>query len=203
LFTARIPFFQQVGRWSDGDLLGFMGFGTALMIPVALFFVALSRSQSFRQFMNDTPSWVLVSTQVYRLTGSSFLFLYLRGLLPAEIGLVNGVLDIVVGITALPVAWTLARGLPWSRNLAIAWNLVGLLDLASAFTVVTVSILGLLQVDPAPTTMGLYPLSLVSVYQVAIALCIHLYLARRLLLGHGESSVQTATPRSTPRDRAQ
>ncbi len=181
LFTARIPFFQHIDRWSDGDMIGFIGFGTVLTVPVVLFFVALSRSQLFQQFMSDTPSWVLAATQVYRLTGASFLLLYLRDLLPAEIGLVNGALDIIVGLTALPVAWALARGFPRSRSIAIAWNLAGIFDLASAFTVITLSILGLLQLEPAPTRMGLYPLSLVSVYQVAIAICIHMYFLRRLL----------------------
>jgi len=91
------------------------------------------------------------------------------------------VLDIIVGVTALPVAWVLARGFSWSRNLAIVWNLVGILDLASAFTVVTLSIFGLLALDPAPTRMGLYPLSIVSIYQVAIAIFLHIYLLRRLI----------------------
>ncbi|MEQ8672558.1 MAG: hypothetical protein RLP44_25195 [Aggregatilineales bacterium] len=181
LFTARIPFFQNLDRWTDGDIVGFIAFGTVLTIPIVLFFVALWRSSAFQHFMNETPTWVLTATQVYRLTGASFLLLYLRDLLPAEIGLVNGVLDIIVGLTALPVAWMLFRGIASSRNIAIAWNLLGVLDLASAFTVVTLSIFGLLELDPAPTRMGLYPLSLVSVYQVAIALCIHIYLLRRLL----------------------
>lgn len=181
LFTARIPFFQNLDRWTDGDLLGFIAFGSILTIPVMLFLIALSRSQSFQQFMNDTPSWVLTATQVYRLTGASFLWLYLRDLLPAEVGLVSGVLDIIVGITALPVAWTLSRGFPWSRNLAIAWNFVGMFDLTSSFTVVTLSIFGLLALDPAPTRLGSYPLSIVSVYQVAIAIFIHIYLLRRLI----------------------
>lgn len=191
LFTARIPFFQHADRWAEGDFLGFMAFGSVLMIPVALFFVALSRSKSFRQFMDHTPTWVLVSTQVYRLTGASFLLLYLRDLLPAEIGLVNGVLDIVVGVTALPIAWALARGFAQSRSLVIVWNVIGILDLAIAFAVVTISILGIVQLNPVPTRMGIYPLSLVSVYQVAIALCIHIYLFQRLL--HRDST-SSATP---------
>jgi hypothetical protein len=181
LFTARIPFFQNPDQWTDGDLLGFMAFGSFVMIPVVLCFVVLWQSSAFQQFMNNTPSWVLTATQVYRLTGAGFLLLYLQGLLPTEIGLVNGVLDIVVGVTALPVAWTLARGFPWSRNLAIVWNIVGIFDLASAFTVVTLSIFGLIDLVPAPARMGLYPLSIISVYQVAIAIFIHIYLLRRLI----------------------
>ena len=181
LFTSRIPFFQNPDQWTDGDWLGFMAFGSFVMVPIVLGFVALWRSSAFRQFMNDTPSWVLTATQVYRLTGAGFLLLYLQDLLPAEIGLVNGVLDIVVGVTAIPVAWTLARGFKGSRNLAIAWNLVGMFDLASAFTVVTLSIFGLIDIIPAPARMGLYPLSIISVYQVAIAIFIHIYLLRRLI----------------------
>lgn len=75
LFTARIPFFQNPDQWTDGDLLGFMTFGSVVMIPVILFFIVLWRSSSFQQFMKDTPTWVLTATQVYRLAGASFLLL--------------------------------------------------------------------------------------------------------------------------------
>ena len=181
LFTSRIPFFQEPDKWSEGDVLGFMAFGGLVMTPVVLGFVALWRSSTFQDFMEDTPSWVLTVTQTYRLTGAGFLLLYLEGSLPAEIGVVNGTLDIIVGVTAIPVAWTLARGFSWSRNLAIAWSLVGIFDLACAFTVVTLSLFGLIELVPAPSRMGLFPLSIVSIYQVSTAIFIHIYLFRRLL----------------------
>ncbi len=192
LFTARIPFFQTLDRWSDGDFLGFLAFNAVFATPLLLLLIGLRRSATFQKFMEDTPTWVLTATQIYRLTGTSFLILYVQGLLPAAIGLSNGLQDFIIGITALPLAWMLYRGFFWSRNWAIVWNLAGLFDLVSAVTVITLSISGLIELVPAPSRMGIYPLSLISLYQVVIAMFIHIYLLRRLLGSNMTASVQAS-----------
>ncbi|MEO1165974.1 MAG: hypothetical protein AAFV98_19475 [Chloroflexota bacterium] len=181
LFTAQIPYFQSPDNWSDGDVNGYYLFNALFIIPVVLLCFATWRSASFSKFMQDTPSWVLTATQIYRLSGASLLILYLNGSMPAEIGLPNGIMDIIVGITALPLAWAIHRGFSWSRNLAIIWNIFGLLDFIIAATVISLSFEGLIDIAPSPTRMGRYPLSLITLYQVAIAAFIHMYLLQRLL----------------------
>ncbi len=177
---AQIPYVQSPDSWTEGDAFGFNVFNAIFAIPVIILVVASWRSKAFGKFMSDTPSWVLMATQIYRLSGATLLILYLEGLLPAEIGLSNGIQDIIIGLTALPVAWALYRGFSWSRNLAIVWNLVGLFDFVSAAMVISLSHFGIIDISPVPARMGLYPLSLITIYQVAVAFFIHLYLLQRL-----------------------
>ncbi|MEM9950255.1 MAG: hypothetical protein AAF846_01535 [Chloroflexota bacterium] len=186
LFTAQIPYFQSIEAWSDSDMLGYNVFSLAMVFPVIILLIALWRSEHFRQFMHDTPIWVLTASQLYRIAGASLLIFYWQGLLPAEIGLSNGVQDIIIGLTALPLAWMLYRGFSWSRPVAIVWNVAGLFDFISAGMVLTLSILGEINLTPIPTRMGLYPLSLISLYQVPVAIFIHIYLLQRLFRGDSE-----------------
>lgn len=181
LFTARIPYFQSPNSWSDGDAIGYYAFNAVYAIPVVLLLIASWRSAAFQKFMRETPTPVLTATQLYRLSGASLLILYLNGSIPAEIGLSSGILDIIIGLTALPMAWVLYRGFAWGRNAAIVWNIVGLLDFIIAATVITLSFEGLIDVSPIPSRMGLYPLSLITLFQVAVATFIHIILLRRLL----------------------
>ncbi|MEO0563702.1 MAG: hypothetical protein AAF125_16470 [Chloroflexota bacterium] len=180
LFTARIPYFESVESWTDGESLGPLVFNAVSSIPIILLFIAAWRSPAFKRFMRNTPSWVLTATQLYRLAGGVLLVLYLDGILPAEIGITNGVMDIIVGLTAIPMAWALYRGLSWSRNVAIAWNVFGLLDFVAAGVILSLSQSGELVLSPSPAQMGMYPLTLITVYQVAIATFIHFFLLGRL-----------------------
>lgn len=180
LFIARIPFFADPNAWSEGDIIGYNTFNALFLIPVIGLVIASWRSAHFQQFMSATPTWILTATQLYRLSGGTLLILYMQGLIPAEIGLFSGVMDIIIGALALPLAWTLYKSFSWSRKVAIVWNIVGLLDFVGAATVITVSFFGLMEISPVPARMGIYPLSLITIYQVAIATFIHIYLLNRL-----------------------
>ncbi|MEM6530945.1 MAG: hypothetical protein AAF653_21790, partial [Chloroflexota bacterium] len=195
LLMARIPFFQNAEDPS-GDAIGFIAFNVASLLPIICLFVASRRSAAFKQFLAETPTWVLTVTQLYRISGASLLVYYSQGLLPAEIGVSNAVQDIFIGVTALPVAWALYRGFSWSRNLAIIWNIVGLFDFVSAAAVLSLSNMGAIELSPAPTLMGMYPLSLITLYQVAIAIFIHIYLLQRLF-GNPTGTTVQANPQAS------
>lgn len=197
LFTAQIPYFQNPDRWTEGDLLGYNAFNAVFTIPIIVLVIASWRSSEFRKFMNDTPVWVLTASQLYRLSGATLLLYYFQDLLPAEIGISNGVLDIIIGMTALPLAWALYRGFSWSRNFAIIWNFVGLFDFVAAAAVITLSFFGVIEISPVPARMGLYPLSLITVYQVAIAFFIHIHLLQRLFRNESSTTLIFNTSQST------
>jgi hypothetical protein len=44
-------------------------------------------------------------------------------------------MDLFVGLTALPLAWWVSTGSPSAPAVAVAWNLVGLLDFAVAIVI--------------------------------------------------------------------
>lgn len=180
LGLAQIPYFQDPISWTDGDWKGFLVFGSLLMVPVTLLILAWHKSPKFQAFLNQIPTWLLISTQVYRLAGIFFLIFYFQDKLPLEIGLVNGILDVVVAIGAVIVATVVYQKGVKANSLVLAWNGIGLLDFASAFTMVGVSFFGIVNISPAPTLMAMPPLTLISIFQVPLAMFIHIYLIARI-----------------------
>ncbi|WP_373520839.1 hypothetical protein [Aquiflexum sp.] len=115
-----------------------------------------------------------------RFAGIFFLVFYFKEKLPFEIGVVNGLLDIIVAVTAIILALMVYKTGNKFNKLVLAWYGLGLLDFTSAFTVVGLSFFGLISVSPALTPMGLPPLTLISIFQVPIAMFIHIYLINRI-----------------------
>ena len=98
---SRVPFFQSYTSWESGDLLGLTVFSTIMMIPLISLIWAWQKRDNFRAFLDNIPTWVLISTQLYRVAGFLLLAGYLQDKLPFEVGLVNGLLDIMVAILAI------------------------------------------------------------------------------------------------------
>ncbi len=183
LCSAQIPLFQNDQSWVAGDWKGFFVLGNLLMAPVIILILAWQKSPKFQAFLNQIPTWLLISTQVYRLAGIFFLIFYFQDKLPLEIGLVNGILDVVVAIGAVIVAVLFYQKRAKVNSLALAWNGLGLLDFASAFTMVGLSFFGIVNLSPAPTSMAMPPLTLISTFQVPLAMFIHIYLIARIRKG--------------------
>lgn len=181
---AQIPYFQNSQSWTPGDWKGFLAFGSLLMIPVLVLIIAWLKNQKFAAFLDQIPTWLLISTQVYRFAGIFFLVFYFQDKLPFEIGVVNGLLDIIVAASAIILALLVYKTGNKCNKLVFTWNGLGLLDFMSAFTVVGLSFFGLMSVSPAPTPMGLYPLTLISIFQVPLAMFIHIYLITRIRKTH-------------------
>ncbi len=178
---AQIPYLQVKGEWQSGDLIGFMFFSILLMIPLAGLFIAWQKSSAFKNFLDAVPTWVLVSTQAYRIVGLAFLFYYFQGALPFEVGFVSGVYDLLVASSAVVIAWLLYHKSIKEKLFVVGWCGFGLLDFAVAFTIVGLSFLGLIQLVPEPTAMAMPPLTIISIFQVPLAIFIHVYLITRVL----------------------
>ncbi len=102
--------------------------------------------------------------------------------MPPEIGVVAGCADAFIGITAVPVAWAVARNMGGVRRLAVGWNLLGIADFLVAVSMVSLSFIGILSLQPAPVRIGLHPLALISLFQVPLSMAIHLLALRRLMM---------------------
>jgi len=61
--------------------------------------------------------------------------------------------------TASPVAWAVARNMGGVRRLAVGWNLLGIADFLVAVSMVSLSFIGVLSLQPAPVRIGLHPLA--------------------------------------------
>jgi len=170
------------------------GFQITLLVPLfalaafATIVIALRRSPALRRVVAAASLPAMVGVQLYRALGVTFLILLALGQLPAHFALPAGWGDIVVGLTAPLVALALARRVAGAAPLAIVWNLFGLLDLIVAFGMGTGLLAPYLMPElgtrvPAAAAIRVFPMILVPVFAVPIAVLLHVVALGRLLRG--------------------
>src|SRR5574341_1267393 len=102
-------------------------------LPVIVFFVILSASPAFRDFVLHLDLPLITAIQAWRFAGFGFLALYAHEILSGLFAWPAGIGDIAIGVTAPWIAFTLIRSPSFaSSRSVILWNLVGILDLVVA-----------------------------------------------------------------------
>jgi len=106
---------------------------------------------------------------------------YSEGVMPYQMSYSGWNFDILTGLTALPVAWALHRGLA-GRRLAVVWNVMGSLLLLNIVTIAVVStpIVGLFGPDLLNTWVMFPPFVWLPAVMVLMAFTGHLLVARAL-----------------------
>ena len=144
-------------------------------------------SEKIRKIADAIPQHWIIGIQFYRVVGVGFIILYFQGSLPALFAFSAGIGDIIVGITAPFVALACYLKKSYSKNLAVAWNILGILDLVIA---ISVGILGFprpvqfLPLYPSTEPISLFPLVMVPLFAVPIAIILHLFSLRGLRKGN-------------------
>lgn len=152
-------------------------------IVAVLAVVALSRT--LRRVLASASVPALIGVQLYRVIGLVFLVLLAAGRLPAHFARPAGWGDLAIGLSAPLVALALARGVRGARALAIAWSVLGLLDLAVAVGMGTGFLAPLLAPElgarvPPVGAMGTLPLFIIPAFTVPLAVLLHLAALGRL-----------------------
>jgi len=155
--------------------------GALPLLPVAIFaplvigLPLMLRSQRIAAALDALPASWLVGLQVYRVFGGAFLVQLALGRLSAAFAVPAGVGDILVGVLALPAALYLNRDSGRGRPFAVAWNLLGILDLIVAITMGFLSSTGRLQALGLGSGAGplAYPLVMIPAFAVPLSLILH------------------------------
>jgi hypothetical protein len=109
-------------------LAAVVGFGPMLVAVVALF-----SSRSLRAVNEAMPAAWPIWAQSYRMAGFIFLFPFLAyGVIPAAFAVPAAVGDMLTGALAVPVGRAIAQGRPGAAKWAVAWNILGIVDLIVA-----------------------------------------------------------------------
>lgn len=161
------------------------------LVPVvALLIVAvLRRTPAFRALVAATPRTWLVGVQTFRVGVELLLFgLFAAGRAPVQVTFEGRNLDVLVGLSAPLVTWSMRRGAP--AGVVVGWNLLGLAILGNTvFTVVT-SIPGPLHL-PWPgeplTVLATWPWVWLPAFLAPLAVAAHL-----VSLGQGLTQLRTA-----------
>src|SRR5262245_52765070 len=104
----------------------------AIGFPLA---AALTWSRFGTRVIDGLPLAALVGLQSFRFPLELLLHrAYVEGVMPVQMSYSGRNFDILAGLTAIPVAWALARGIG-GRRLALAWNVFGALLLVNIIAV--------------------------------------------------------------------
>ena len=163
--------------------LGTPGLGLAVVLPIVILCILVTRVQSLREGFHRVPLWLLVGVHVVRLLGISFVILYAANRLPAPFAPVAGWGDIFVGATALPVAWVAYRQSINARPILWIWNIIGLADLIAAVGLGVISSPGparLIFGEPSSAIMTTLPWLLIPGFLVPLLLAVHIGIFIRL-----------------------
>ena len=181
---------------ATGALDGQIGVGppriaVAMIVPLVLLCLTFFRFESIRAALFAIPLPALVAANVARVLGVDFVLLYAADRLPAPFAPSAGWGDIFVGVTALPVAWALARSGARARALVTIWNVIGVADLVLALTFGATSTPGPFQIFSAPpdgVSMTSLPWLLIPGFLVPIYLALHVAIFYRLSQARAASS---------------
>lgn len=163
--------------------LGVPGLGLAILLPIAVLSVSVLRSPSLLQALRSIPLSMLVGVNVIRTFGVMFVILYGMGRLPAPFAPVAGWGDILVGLTAVPVAWLAYKKGAGAHSTVLIWNTVGLLDLIAAVALGVTSSPGPLRLifaEPGAGIMTTLPWLLIPGFLVPLLASTHLAVFYRL-----------------------
>jgi hypothetical protein len=129
------------------------------------------------QYNNKTTS-LLVAFHTWRILGIAFLWGVFQGILHPAFGISAGVGDILIGVTAIPFAYFLRKGVSWSKYALVAWNVLGIADLVMAVSLGLITSPGF-----GVSTMTTFPWVLIPSVGVPLALMLHgitLYRLRKI-----------------------
>ena len=182
LWALGATFAARRGAFEAKAAEGVPPVGINLVVVLALLALSLASSATLRGLLSRQSD--LIRLHLWRLVGLLFLWLMVRGQVPALWAVPAGVGDVLIGVTALWVA----RGVeaPGGRRRAIVWNLLGLADLVVAVGLGMMTSPGATLVfatQPTTEVMTHFPMALVPTFLVPLALTLHVVSLWQLLRG--------------------
>lgn len=150
--------------------------GLAVLLPIAFFLLWFTASPGFRRFALSLNPMALTIAETWRIGGITFVTLEVFHILPGVFAQPAGWGDFFIGVTAPFVALYLAR--PRHKNIFIAWNIAGMVDLVNAVAlgVLSSSAVGVLRPSVSTDAMTVLPLSLVPTFAVPLLFIVHIIL---------------------------
>jgi hypothetical protein len=154
-----------------------------MFVTVLALSMALAFSRFGSRFVEGLPMWILVLGQAFRFPLELLMHRAAEeGVMPAQMSYSGWNFDILTGITAVPVAWLLARGMPYARALALAWNVLGSLLLTNILAIAMVStpLVAAFGADRLNTWVAYPPFVWLPTLLVVCALTGHIVIFRKL-----------------------
>ena len=159
------------------------------MVPLVVGYVAYLSLRSVREVADRVPLHSMIGLQLYRALGFVFLVEWSLGALPGAFALPAGIGDIAIGLAAPWIAAHLKSDAPRSRELALLWNVLGIVDLGTAVALgvtTTPGPLHLFALDNPNVAIIMFPLVLIPTIAVPFSILLHLIGLHRLVGRHAQ-----------------
>ena len=175
--------------FAEVDLFGvYVAPISVMMVAAWLVLIALRRVGDhfglLRRVWHAIPLPVLIGVNAVRVLGIVMVLWHEAGRLSAPFAPIAGWGDVLIGLTAIPVALAVRAAAPGWRPAALLWNALGLLDLVAAIALGLTSAEGTpLRIffgEPGTGLMGELPLVLIPAYLVPLLIVTHLAVFARL-----------------------
>lgn len=181
VWYSLVYFLGNMGFWAQSLLIvPFIAIG---FITLFFWLRFLYKMPFLQNIASSIPVHWLVAVQVFRFMGIGFLSFYALGLIPGEFALPTGWGDVLVGVTAVPVAILLWMKQAFAKKLAIWWNYLGIADLTMALILGNITFprpIQMLHTTPDNLLIALYPLVMVPLFAVPLSLLLHMFTLRIL-----------------------
>ncbi|MEP7373047.1 MAG: hypothetical protein ABI675_06615 [Chitinophagaceae bacterium] len=182
LWTGLLIFLSYKGVFSDFSKLPPRP-ALALLVPLP-FVLLFAFSKTGSQIIQSVPPQWLVFMQSFRIFVELLIwFAFLASKLPIQMTLEGRNFDILTGVLALPVGYLLVKRKPYSRNLILAFNIIGILLLLNILVIAVLSMPGPIRYfmnEPSNSLVAEFPFILLPGLLVPIAYSFHIFSLRRL-----------------------
>lgn len=178
-FAELIP--ARLGLYRGTSQIPTIQYG--MIIPLVIAVVLFWRWRLLRRITEAVPQTWIAGVQLFRVEGLIFLLLYAAGRLPGVFAWPAGLGDVIVGVLAPVVGIAYARKPEAMAGWLRVWNLLGIADLIVAVTtgfLSSPSRLQLLAFDKPNELIGAFPLVMIPVFLVPIAVLLHLASLKKL-----------------------
>lgn len=153
---------------------------TTLPYALFLFFVVIKLPLA-QKIIEKTELSELIGLHIFRLVGSTFIFLGIYDALPKHFAYLAGSGDVLAALSSIFVVYALKKRKTYAKKLAFAWNVFGLADilmtaiLANVLTKISMNT-GQMGVD----TLARFPFSLIPAIAPPTIIFLHVLIFRKL-----------------------
>ncbi|HRH66706.1 MAG TPA: hypothetical protein PLU53_10455 [Bacteroidia bacterium] len=157
-----------------------------VLLPPVIGSIVLALTPGFGSFLQHVPRHWLIAIQSFRIIMELILWaLFLEGVIGKQMTFEGRNFDVLVGLTAVPLAYLVARRKLQSKSWILAWNIAGILLLANIVAVAVLSApfpFRTFTEGPANTMIAYFPFVWLPGFVVPVAFAMHLFSIQQAII---------------------
>lgn len=151
-------------------------------LPLFLFYTLFIYKRSwFQVILFRIRLDQLVYIHLFRFVGVFFFLAYFYNAIPKEFAFIGGIGDILTAFLAIPLIIALRKKMPFAKQFAWIWNIIGLLDILCVLTsAIILTLKAIENQEIGVLQFGSFPFSWIPAFAPATIIFIHLLIFKKL-----------------------